>query len=247
MILAAGIGERMRPLTDHTPKPLLPVAGVPLIGHHIDRLARAGFRELVINVSHLAQQIVDYCGDGSRWGLRIQYSPEDAPLETAGGIHRALPLLGAAPFLVVNGDIWIDFPFARLLDHRLADAVGAHLVMVANPLTTRWGISSSTPPAACGCGRGGNGGLPTPASGCTPPVFLPACGRASWRCGHCWTRRFRRAASVASIIRGSGRMSERPSAWPRWMPLCARPVYPECLAVRIAAPNSCWSLPCPTT
>lgn len=84
MILAAGIGERMRPLTDHTPKPLLPVAGVPLIGHHIDRLARAGFRELVINVSHLAQQIVDYCGDGSRWGLRIQYSPEDAPLETAG-------------------------------------------------------------------------------------------------------------------------------------------------------------------
>ena len=133
MILAAGIGERMRPLTDHTPKPLLPVAGVPLIGHHIDRLARAGFRELVINVSHLAQQLVDYCGDGSRWGLRIQYSPEDAPLETAGGIHRALPLLGAAPFLVVNGDIWIDFPFARLLDHRLADAVGAHLVMVANP------------------------------------------------------------------------------------------------------------------
>lgn len=133
MILAAGIGERMRPLTDHTPKPLLPVAGVPLIGHHIERLARAGFTELVINVSHLAQQVMEYCGDGRRWGLRIRYSPEQEPLETAGGIHRALPLLGDGPFLVVNGDIWIDFPFARLLDYQPADRVTAHLVMVNNP------------------------------------------------------------------------------------------------------------------
>lgn len=133
MILAAGVGERMRPLTDHTPKPLLPVAGVPLIGHHIGHLARAGFTELVINVSHLAQQVIDYCGDGSRWGLHIRYSPEQEPLETAGGIHRALPLLGDGPFLVVNGDIWIDFPFARLLDYQPADQVTAHLVMVSNP------------------------------------------------------------------------------------------------------------------
>jgi MurNAc alpha-1-phosphate uridylyltransferase len=133
MILAAGIGERMRPLTDHTPKPLLPVAGVPLIGHHIEHLARAGFGELVINVSHLAQQIVDYCGDGARWGVRIHYSHEEAPLETAGGIHRALPLLGEGPFLVVNGDVWIDYPFARLLDYCPPQPVTAHLVMVNNP------------------------------------------------------------------------------------------------------------------
>jgi len=133
MILAAGVGERMRPLTDHTPKPLLPVADVPLIGHHINRLARAGFTELVINVSHLAQQIIDYCGDGSRWDLGITYSPEETPLETAGGIFNALPLLGEAPFLVVNGDVWIDYPFERLLDYPLTAPASAHLVMVTNP------------------------------------------------------------------------------------------------------------------
>lgn len=134
MILAAGVGERMRPLTDHTPKPLLQVAGVPLIGHHIGNLARAGFSELVINVSHLARQIVDYCGDGARWGVRIRYSHEDSPLETAGGIHRALPLLGEGAFLVVNGDVWIDYPFARLLACSPAHPLTAHLVMVNNPL-----------------------------------------------------------------------------------------------------------------
>jgi MurNAc alpha-1-phosphate uridylyltransferase len=133
MILAAGLGERMRPLTDHTPKPLLRVGGVPLIEHHIRRLAAAGFRELVINVSHLAEQIIDYCGDGSRWGLSIDYSPEEEPLETAGGIHRALPLLGTGPFLVVNGDIWIEFDFGRLRGHALAPGDLAHLVMVGNP------------------------------------------------------------------------------------------------------------------
>jgi MurNAc alpha-1-phosphate uridylyltransferase len=133
MILAAGLGERMRPLTDHTPKPLLRVGGVPLIEHHIRRLAVGGFRELVINVSHLGEQISAYCGDGSRWGVAIAYSPEEAPLETAGGIHRALPLLGERPFLVVNGDIWIDYQFARLVDCRLGPDTGAHLVMVGNP------------------------------------------------------------------------------------------------------------------
>lgn len=133
MILAAGVGERMRPLTDHTPKPLLRVGGVPLIEHHIRALADDGFRELVINVSHLAQQIIDFCGDGSRWGLSIRYSPEVRPLETAGGIHRALGLLGEAPFLVVNGDVWIDYPFARLRDYHLSRGECAHLVMVDNP------------------------------------------------------------------------------------------------------------------
>jgi MurNAc alpha-1-phosphate uridylyltransferase len=133
MILAAGVGERMRPLTDRTPKPLLQVAGMPLIEHHIRRLAQAGFGELVINVSHLAEQIVDYCGDGARWGLDIRYSREEEPLETAGGIQRALPLLGREPFLVVNGDIWIDYDFARLRNHRPVSEESAHLVMVRNP------------------------------------------------------------------------------------------------------------------
>ena len=133
MILAAGVGERMRPLTDHTPKPLLEVGGSPLIAHHIERLARAGFTELVINVSHLASRITGYCGDGSRWGVAITYSHEIEPLETAGGIFQALPLLGFDPFLVVNGDVWIDYPFARLRGLTPADPACAHLVMVGNP------------------------------------------------------------------------------------------------------------------
>jgi len=133
MILAAGRGERMRPLTDHTPKPLLPVAGAPLLEHHIRRLAAAGLREMVINVSHLGQQVMDYCGDGRRWGVSIAWSPEPEALETAGGIIQALPLLGDAPFLVVNGDIWTDFPFAQLPAHTLRPGENAHLVMVANP------------------------------------------------------------------------------------------------------------------
>lgn len=133
MILAAGVGERMRPLTDHTPKPLLRVGGSPLIGHHIQRLAGAGFEQLVINVSHLAEQIIDYCGDGSRWGVEIVYSREAQPLETAGGIFNALSLLGHAPFLVVNGDVWIDYPFERLLNFTPPLPACAHLVMVNNP------------------------------------------------------------------------------------------------------------------
>lgn len=133
MILAAGVGERMRPLTDHTPKPLLRVAGVPLIEHHIRRLADAGLTELVINVSHLAQQIIDYCGDGRQWGVTIAWSEEDAPLETAGGIQRALSLLDDEPFLVVNGDVWLDYPFGQLLSYVLKPCEAAHLVMVGNP------------------------------------------------------------------------------------------------------------------
>ena len=133
MILAAGVGERMRPLTEHTPKPLLEAGGRPLIAWHIEALAVLGLSELVINVSHLAGQIMDWCGDGSRWGVRIRYSREAEPLETAGGIHRALPLLGEAPFLVVNGDVWTTFPLQRLLAQRSLLPGAAHLVLVDNP------------------------------------------------------------------------------------------------------------------
>ena len=130
MILAAGRGERMRPLTDHTPKPLLPAGGRPLIEHLIVALVDAGITELVINHAHLGEQVEATLGDGSRWGVSIRYSPEGKALETAGGIHRALPLLGDDPFLVVNGDIATDFRFATLLD-RPIDL--AHLVLVPNP------------------------------------------------------------------------------------------------------------------
>ncbi len=133
MILAAGLGERMRPLTDRTPKPLLQVAGRPLIDHLLEQLASAGFKQLVVNVSHLAEQITRYCGDGGRWGVRIAWSEEAQPLETAGGIRKALPLLGETPFLVVNGDIWIEgLSFASLAQQTPADG-GAHLVFVDNP------------------------------------------------------------------------------------------------------------------
>jgi len=130
MILAAGKGERLRPLTLHTPKPLVRAGGVPLIEYHVRALAAAGFRELVINHAWLGAQIEAYLGDGARFGVRIAYSAEGEPLETGGGIHRALPLLGDAPFLLVNGDIWTDYAFAGL---RRPLAGLAHLVLVDNP------------------------------------------------------------------------------------------------------------------
>ena len=131
MILAAGRGERMRPLTDHTPKPLLPVGGCSLIEHLIAALAAAGVRDLVINTAHLGAQIVAALGDGHRHGVRIAYSPEpDGALETGGGIFQALSLLGDAPFLVVNGDVWTDYPFSHLPRQ---PATLAHLVLVDNP------------------------------------------------------------------------------------------------------------------
>jgi MurNAc alpha-1-phosphate uridylyltransferase len=136
MLLAAGRGERMRPLTDHTPKPLLAVAGKPLIIWHIENLVRAGICELVINHAHLGAQIEKALGDGSRFGAHIQYSPEVKALETAGGIANALPLLDGEPFAVVNGDIFCDYDFAKLRER--ADALKAngdavHLVLVDNP------------------------------------------------------------------------------------------------------------------
>ena len=130
MILAAGKGERMRPLTLTTPKPLVRAGGVPLIEYHLRSLAAAGFTEIVINHAWLGQQIEDYLGDGSRYGVSIQYSPEGEPLETGGGIYRALPLLGDEAFVVVNGDIWTDYDFSVL--HQ--PIVGlAHLVLATNP------------------------------------------------------------------------------------------------------------------
>jgi MurNAc alpha-1-phosphate uridylyltransferase len=136
MILAAGRGERMRPLTDHTPKPLLRVHGTPLIGRVITGLAGAGIRDIVINIAHLGDQIRNALGDGSPLGVRIRYSPESQALETAGGIANALPLLGDQPFVVVNADVYTDFDFSHLVpvagtmknDGRLA-----HLVLVPNP------------------------------------------------------------------------------------------------------------------
>ena len=134
MLLAAGYGERMRPLTDKTPKPLLQVAGKPLIEYHIQRLLGAGFDQLVINVAHLGQQIIDYLGEGERYGVSINYSHEgDEPLDTAGGIRDAHRLLGESPFAVINADIWTDYPFRQLRQVKLADRVMAHLVLVPNP------------------------------------------------------------------------------------------------------------------
>ncbi|MDH4569944.1 nucleotidyltransferase family protein [Pseudomonas sp. BN414] len=130
MILAAGKGERMRPLTLHTPKPLVRAAGTPLIEFHLQALAKAGFNELVINHAWLGQQIEDHLGDGARFGLSIRYSAEGEPLETGGGIFQALPLLGDEPFLIVNGDVWTDFEFSHL--RRPLDGL-AHLVLVDNP------------------------------------------------------------------------------------------------------------------
>ena len=133
MILAAGRGERMRPLTDATAKPLLPVAGKPLIQYHIENLTAAGVREIVINLAWKGEQLRDMLGDGVQFGTRIIYSDEgDAALETGGGIFKALPILGIEPFLVVSGDVWTDYPLAQLMQFPAAGDV-AHFVVVPNP------------------------------------------------------------------------------------------------------------------
>jgi MurNAc alpha-1-phosphate uridylyltransferase len=132
MLLAAGRGERLRPLTDEIPKALVEAGGKPLIGWHLERLARAGFREAVINVSHLGERIVERLGEGRGYGLRLQYSRERERLETAGGIANALPLLGAEPFLLVNADVYCECDFARLRELPLGERL-AYLVLVPNP------------------------------------------------------------------------------------------------------------------
>lgn len=133
MILAAGLGKRMRPLTDTLPKPLLPVGDSTLIELHLNKLAQAGIKELVINTCHLAEKIENTLGSGERYGLSIQYSRESEALETAGGVQHALPLLGDDPFLLLNGDVWSDFPLKPLIDRGLQQGECAHLVLVDNP------------------------------------------------------------------------------------------------------------------
>ena len=137
MILAAGRGERMRPLSDVTPKPLLPVGGKPLIAWQIEALARAGFRDIVVNVAHRAERMLEAIGDGATFGVRIAWSREAEPLETAGGIATASPLLAPGPALIVSGDIWTRFDYATLVPCMTALATDAsrraHLVMVGNP------------------------------------------------------------------------------------------------------------------
>ena len=132
MILAAGRGERLRPLTASLPKPLVEVAGKALLARHLERLASAGFTRVVINVSHLGERIMARFGDGARFGLRIAWSVEAEPLETAGGIAQAGELLGPDPFLLVNADIWCDYDFSGLKDHALGRRL-SHLLLVPSP------------------------------------------------------------------------------------------------------------------
>jgi len=133
MILAAGLGSRMRPLTDATPKPLLKVGGIPLIVWHLEKLGHQDFKDIVINIAHLGYQIPESLGDGSNWGVNIAYSDEqeEGGLESAGGIVKALPLLGSETFLVVNGDVFTDYDFQY--HRKLANGVLAHLILVPNP------------------------------------------------------------------------------------------------------------------
>ena len=131
MILAAGRGERLRPLTESVPKPLVEIGGKALLARHLERLAGAGFRRAVVNVSHLAERITERFGNGAN-GIEIDWSREETPLETAGGIAKALPLIGPEPFLLVNSDVWCDFDFARWRGHDL-DGKLAHLLLVPNP------------------------------------------------------------------------------------------------------------------
>ncbi|MEA1879268.1 MAG: nucleotidyltransferase family protein [Campylobacterota bacterium] len=133
MILAAGLGSRMRPLTNVTPKPLLKVGGIPLLVWHLEKLAHQDFKDIVINIAHLGYKIPKALGDGSNWGVNITYSDEqkEGGLESAGGIVKALPLLGDETFLVLNGDIFTDYDFQY--HRKLADGIVAHLILVPNP------------------------------------------------------------------------------------------------------------------
>jgi MurNAc alpha-1-phosphate uridylyltransferase len=159
IVLAAGRGERMRPLTDHTPKPLLRAGGASLIEWQVKRLAAAGIREIVVNVSHLAELIVAALGDGARFGVRIRFSHEPQALETAGGIVQALPMLGPDPFLAINADIYCEYDYARLpatlhaLERKQADW-SVHLVLVDNPAHHPQGDFTLGTDGIVGAGRG---------------------------------------------------------------------------------------------
>lgn len=133
MILAAGRGLRLRPLTDKIPKPLISVAKQPLIVHQVLKLAKIGIKKIVINVSYQAKQIMDRLGDGLAYGVKIEYSFEPTALDTGGGICQALPLLGSCPFIVLSADIWTDFPLEQLMTQSLSSHMLAHLILVDNP------------------------------------------------------------------------------------------------------------------
>lgn len=133
MILAAGLGQRMRPLTDHTPKPLLPAAGKPLLDYHLEQLAGAGITRVIINLAHLGEKIRTHVGDGSRYGLDVSFSEEPEPLETGGALRQAMPLLGEQPFLLINGDVWCDLDLASFCRQGLGDGLLGHLLLVPNP------------------------------------------------------------------------------------------------------------------
>jgi MurNAc alpha-1-phosphate uridylyltransferase len=133
MILAAGLGQRMRPLTDTLPKPMLSVGGKPLLQHHLEALAKVGVSDVIINLAYLGDKIRAFLGDGERFGLSVRYSEEPEPLETAGALLNALHLLGDEPFLLINGDVWTDYPLAGLTNHTLQEDKDAHLVLVPNP------------------------------------------------------------------------------------------------------------------
>lgn len=183
MLLAAGRGERMRPLTDRTPKPLLEAGGKPLIVWHIERLARAGITDLVINHAHLGAQIETALGNGGRYGVSIRYSDEGTALETAGGIAYALPLLGDKPFVVINSDIYCDYDFAHLREHAAAlqsSSDIAHLVLVDNPPHHPNGdfvlnVSRIDPhPSPAGVGEAGGEGLPAKLTFSGIGIYKPA-------------------------------------------------------------------------
>lgn len=133
MILAAGLGQRMRPLTNHTPKPLLTAGGKPLLVYHLEKLAGAGIRQVIINLAHLGEKIQAYVGNGSAFGLDVIYSPEPEPLETGGALLKALPLLGEEAFLLLNGDVWCDLDLPQFVLPPLAPSHLGRLLLVANP------------------------------------------------------------------------------------------------------------------
>ncbi|MBS1148150.1 MAG: putative nucleotidyl transferase [Proteobacteria bacterium] len=198
MILAAGRGERMRPLTDHTPKPLLVAGGKSLIVWHIERLRAAGFMHIVINHAHLGQQIEAALGNGAEFGVSIDYSREVRALETAGGIATALPLIDAEVFAVVNGDIYCEYDFSRLAEPLARLGAGhdqAHLVLVDNPPHHPQGdfVLDGGPASASTTAR------------CSPTHWQAK--KRHWR--RCCGWRLKPAASAANTMQGAGKMSAR--------------------------------------
>jgi len=139
MILAAGLGNRLKPLTNTIPKPMILVGGKPLLQWHIERLVRANVKEIVINISWLGDQIEKYFGNGSDFGANILWSREQSPLETGGGIYNALKLLGEEPFTVINADVWTQFPLETLTKYTLPPKILAHLLLVKNPAHNKSG------------------------------------------------------------------------------------------------------------